>query len=135
MQNYSNRTDARMHACASFWDNESAPDASRFLKFNPPVRPIDFTRAIEFNRPIEFDRALGFKIDDALGKFSVRSSIFNPADRVEYNGPIELYRPHGWIELQISGCIETALISLNTCASMFSSICCIVVVLVVLHTY
>ena len=83
-------------------DNESTPDASRVLKFNPQVSPIDFTGAIEFNRPIEFNRALGFKIDDALGKFSVRSSIFNPTERIEYNGPIELYWPHRWIEFQIS---------------------------------
>ena len=65
LQNYYNATDTRVHACARVSGNESSPDASRVLKFNPPVRPI------EFNRPIEL------KIQDSRCHRELSQGILN----------------------------------------------------------
>ena len=105
MQNYNNITDAGAHACACVQGNEIHHETYRVFKFNPPMRPI------EFNTPFEFNRAVGLRVEDALQRFSVRSSIFNPTDPIEINRPIELNWPQGWIERENSGCIETALIA------------------------
>ena len=56
MQNYNNTTNAGVRACACVQGNENSPDASRVLKFNPVVRPI------------EFNRVVGLKIENAWGK-------------------------------------------------------------------
>ena len=41
LRNYNKTTDATVHACARVEGNGSSPDASRVLKLNPPLRPIE----------------------------------------------------------------------------------------------